>query len=142
MNIHHLRKTIEFAQFYAMPKMHKEPWATRPVVSGICSVMESLSKWLDIQLQQIVHLCPCYLKDSWHFLIDIKKLGRTMKVTCLRVDTCFLSQIKMPLGWLMKFGVRFRLFVPVFAQSIFLMNDHNVFADVYNRFHFYIHHYF
>ena len=49
------------------------------MVSGVCSVMEPLSKWLDVQLQRIVHLCPCYLKDSWHFLNDIKKLGKTMK---------------------------------------------------------------
>ena len=79
LNKQHLRNTIEFAYFYAMPKMHKNPWATRPVVSGICSVLEPLSKWLDVQLQRIVHLCPCYLKDSWHFLNDIKKLGKTMK---------------------------------------------------------------
>jgi len=79
MNIQHLQKTIEFAYFYALPKMHKEPWATRPIVSGVCSIMEPLSKCFDVQIQQIVHLCPGYLKDSWHFLNDIKKLGRTMK---------------------------------------------------------------
>ena len=78
-NRQHLKERISFAYFYAMPKMHKNPWATRPVVSGVSSVMEPLSKWLDVQLQRIVHLCPCYLKDSWHFLNDIKKLGRTMK---------------------------------------------------------------
>ena len=50
MNIQHLQKTIEFAYFYAMPKMHKKPWATRPVVSGICSVLDPLDRWLDIQL--------------------------------------------------------------------------------------------
>ena len=78
-NRQHLKERISFAYFYAMPKMHKNPWATRPVVSGVSSVMEPLSKWLYVQLQRIVHLCPCYLKDSWHFLNDIKKLGRTMK---------------------------------------------------------------
>ena len=62
-----------------MQKIHKKLWATRPVVSGSCSVLEPLSKWLNVQLQQIVHLCPCYLEDSWHFLNDTKKLGNTMK---------------------------------------------------------------
>ena len=58
MHIQHLQKTIEFAYFYTMPKIHQKLWATRPVVNGICLVMEPLSKWLDVQLQQIVHLCP------------------------------------------------------------------------------------
>jgi hypothetical protein len=61
--------------FYAMPKMHKNPPGLRPVVSGVSTIMESLSKWLDVQLQSVVHLCPCYLKDSWHFLNDIKDLN-------------------------------------------------------------------
>jgi hypothetical protein len=61
--------------FYAMPKMHKKPTGLRPVVSGVSTIMESLSKWLDVQLQSVVHLCPCYLKDSWHFLNDIKDLN-------------------------------------------------------------------
>ena len=62
-----------------MPKIHKKPWPTRLVDIGVCLVLEPLSKWLNVQLQQIVHLCPCYLEDSWHFLNDTKKLGNTMK---------------------------------------------------------------
>ena len=70
----HPKESLGIPYFYAMPKMHKKPWALRPVVSGVSSVMESLSKWLDVQLQSVVHLCPCYLKDSWHFLNDIRDL--------------------------------------------------------------------
>jgi hypothetical protein len=66
---------ITFPYFYAMPKMHKTPWASRPVASGVCSVMKELSIWLDVQLQSVVHLCPRYLKDSWHFLNDIRNLN-------------------------------------------------------------------
>lgn len=40
----------------------------RPAVSGKSSVLKPLSKWVGIQLQQVVNLCPAYLKDSWHFL--------------------------------------------------------------------------
>ena len=36
--------------------------------------MELLSKFLDVQLQRVVHLCPCYLKDSWQFLNDVQNL--------------------------------------------------------------------
>jgi hypothetical protein len=63
---------IGLPYFYILPKVHKDPWASRPVVSGVTSVMKCLSIWLDVQLQNVVHLCPCYLKDSWQFLNDIK----------------------------------------------------------------------
>ena len=63
---------IGLPYFYILPKVHKVPWSSRPVVSGVTSVMKCLSVWLDVQLQNVVHLCPCYLKDSWQFLNDIK----------------------------------------------------------------------
>jgi len=69
-----LKEDLQLPYFYILPKVHKTPWATRPVVSGVSSVLEPLSKWVDIQLQRVVHLCPAYLKDSWHFLNEIKDL--------------------------------------------------------------------
>jgi hypothetical protein len=69
-----------------MPKMHKDPWASRPVVSGVCSVMKALSIWLDVQLQSVVHLCPCYLKDSWHFLNDIRDLNNLKECKLITAD--------------------------------------------------------
>ena len=58
-----------------MPKVHKKPlWKRRPVVRSVTSIMRPLSIWLDAILQQVVHLCPFYLKDSWHLLNDLKKL--------------------------------------------------------------------
>ena len=65
---------LQLPYFYILPKVHKVPWATRPAVSGVPSVLEPLSKWVDIQLQQVIHLCPAYLKDSWHFLNIMKNL--------------------------------------------------------------------
>jgi hypothetical protein len=64
-------------QFYSMPKVHKdEPTLkTRPVISFIGSTMEIASKYLDYQLQRVVHLCPCYLRDSWQLLQELKDLG-------------------------------------------------------------------
>lgn len=73
----HPKENITFPYFYLLPKVHKVPlpdFKTRPVVSGVSSVMEPLSKFLDVQLQRVVHLCPCYLKDSWQFLNDIRNL--------------------------------------------------------------------
>lgn len=50
-NMQHLHERILFAYFYAMPKIQQDPWATRSAVSGVSSVMEPYSKWLDVQLQ-------------------------------------------------------------------------------------------
>ena len=38
--------------------------------------MGDLSKWVDTKLQQVVHLCPCYLKDSRSLLRKLKSLGK------------------------------------------------------------------
>jgi hypothetical protein len=66
---------------YILPKIHKTPWATRPVVSCIGSEGEVLSKWLDNQLQKVVHLCPSYIKDNWQLLDELKNLGPLQKGT-------------------------------------------------------------
>jgi hypothetical protein len=65
---------LQLPYFYLLPKIHKNPWKTRPVVSGVSSVNEPLSKWIDYHLQQVIHLCPAYLKDSWQLLRDLKNL--------------------------------------------------------------------
>jgi len=57
-------KTRRIPNFYITPKIHKTPWKTRPVVACVGSVNEVLSKWLDTQLQRVIHLCPSRLKDS------------------------------------------------------------------------------
>jgi hypothetical protein len=80
------KQNVTFPYLYAMPKMHKDPWASRPVVSGVCSVMKALSIWFDVQLQSVVHLCPCYLKDLWHFLNDIRNLKNLQGCKLITAD--------------------------------------------------------
>ena len=64
-------------QFYCTPKVHKKPdWKTRPIVSCVNSRMGDLSKWADVQLQKVVHLCPGYLKDSKSLIRRLKRLGK------------------------------------------------------------------
>lgn len=63
-------------QFYCTPKVHKTPWKTRPIVSCINSRLGDLSKWVDVQLQRVVHLCPGYLKDSRSLLQRLSRLGK------------------------------------------------------------------
>ena len=64
-------------QFYCTPKVHKKPkWKTRPIVSCVNSRMGDLSKWVDVQLQKLIHLCPGYLQNSQAFLTKLRRLGR------------------------------------------------------------------
>jgi hypothetical protein len=68
---------LQLPYFYALPKVHKTPWKTRPVVSGVSTVFEPLRQWIDTQLKRVIHLCPSYLKDGWqlvHALRDIQDL--------------------------------------------------------------------
>ncbi|MGL5935090.1 MAG: hypothetical protein ACRCZI_05660, partial [Cetobacterium sp.] len=71
-------------QFYCTPKVHKKPnWKTRPIVSCINSRMGDLSKWVDVQLQKVVHLCPGYLQDSHSLLTKFHNLGKLPKTAML-----------------------------------------------------------
>jgi hypothetical protein len=82
-----LKEKIQLPYFYILPKVHKKPqWKTRPVVSGVSSVLEPLSKWVDVQLKKVVHLCPAYLKDSWHFLNVVKELKNLKGTKILTAD--------------------------------------------------------
>jgi hypothetical protein len=63
------------SQFYGMPKVHKNPTKLRPVISKAGNELEVLSKWLDTQLQRVVHLCPGYLRDNWELLRLLKSIG-------------------------------------------------------------------
>jgi hypothetical protein len=44
------------------------------VVSGVSTINKPLSKWIDIQLQQVIRLCPAYPKDSWQLLRELHEL--------------------------------------------------------------------
>ena len=68
-------ETRRIPQFYCTPKVHKKPhWKTRPIVSCVNSRMGDLSKWVDVQLQKVLHLCPTHLKDSRTFLQRLHNL--------------------------------------------------------------------
>jgi hypothetical protein len=69
------KEGLQFQYFYIIPKIHKVPWKTRPVVSEVSSIQETLSVWIDVQLQKVLYLCTAYLKDSWHFLDRLKTRG-------------------------------------------------------------------
>ena len=50
--------------FYLTIKAHKEPWATRPIVSCSGSLLYSIGVWVDLHLQKIATIQPSYIKSS------------------------------------------------------------------------------
>jgi hypothetical protein len=56
--------TTRFPLFYCIPKLHKTPVATRPIVASHSFVTTNASRWLDIQLQPFVARIPTVLRDS------------------------------------------------------------------------------
>jgi len=59
--------------FYTMPKIHKNPYTTHPVVSCINSFNAIFSTWLDFQMKCLLPFIPSYLKNSSMLINDIKK---------------------------------------------------------------------
>jgi hypothetical protein len=56
-------------------KVHKSPWATRPIVCCAGTALNSVSRWVDFWLQQIKNLIPTYIKNSTELINSIQELG-------------------------------------------------------------------
>ena len=69
-------KTPRIPNFYMLPKIHKPNNAGRPIVSGIGSITEKISAYVDQEIRHLVPTIPSYLKDTSH-LIQIL-LGKTL----------------------------------------------------------------
>jgi hypothetical protein len=70
LNQKHFRNPM----FYAIPKVHKKPLKTRPVVSCVNSYNAVYSKWLDYKLSALLPFTPSYLKNSTDLLNLLKTL--------------------------------------------------------------------
>ena len=66
-----------YAYFYALVKVHKRPWQTRPIVSVSGSLLYGLGKWLDQQLQPFIKSLPTYLSSSTILKQDLDKMRGT-----------------------------------------------------------------
>ncbi|CAN7976819.1 unnamed protein product, partial [Ixodes persulcatus] len=61
-------------RFYTLPKIHKENNPGRPIVSGIGTVTERISSFIDTMIKEIPPTFPSFLRDTNHFIRDISQL--------------------------------------------------------------------
>lgn len=64
----------KFPHFYIVAKIHKTPWATRPIVSTCGTHVEGIGRWVDRQLQAIVRHLPHVAKSSFDVLQTLQQL--------------------------------------------------------------------
>ena len=71
-----LVKDPKFARFYILPKIYKRLHDVpgRPVISNCGFYTENISSFLDHHLQPLVQRVKSYIKDTNHFLNQMKRL--------------------------------------------------------------------
>jgi hypothetical protein len=104
-----LDKVYNVPEFYIIPKLHKNPYKSRPIVPSHSWITSAASKWLDEFLKPIVYGYDWCLKDTAKLLNDLENTtfsGRPVFVTadvesmytnidqgeCLRKFQAFFSQ--------------------------------------------------
>lgn len=76
-----INKTPTTPILYALPKIHKSPLDPpfRPIVSGIGSLTEKISRFVDYHIYSIVQTLPSYLKDTTDFLTKLQHLQHLLE---------------------------------------------------------------
>jgi hypothetical protein len=75
-----------FSYFYLLPKIHKTPWKTRPIISACGSITHGIARWVDQQLQPIAKRLPHYLSSSFDLKQKLSKLS--LDWSRVRLFTC------------------------------------------------------
>ncbi|CAN7997262.1 unnamed protein product, partial [Ixodes hexagonus] len=61
-------------RFYMLPKIHKQNNPGRPIISGIGTVTENISSFIDLLIKDIPPKFASYVKDTNHFLREISSV--------------------------------------------------------------------
>ena len=73
-------------QLYFLKKIHKNPTAVRPIVSGCGGPTEKSSQCIDLQLQPFVRKVKSYIKDRGHMIRLIEELTLPSNCTLATID--------------------------------------------------------
>ena len=131
--------------FYILFKIHKQPWATRPVVSCCGSLLAAVSTWIDIWLQNIKHLVPGYFKDSDSLMFFLKNIENlhpwaklfTCDATAMYTNIDIAHLLKVITGWLDVHRTHLPLGFPtatiLAALELVMKNNIFQFGDTYWR---------
>ena len=67
-------------QLYFLKKIHKNPIAVRPIVSGCSGPTEKILQLIDMQLQPFVPKIKSYIKDTGDFIKLVESSNNTLAV--------------------------------------------------------------
>jgi hypothetical protein len=70
-----LKVKDKYAYFYLVAKIHKNPWATRPIVSISGSITHGLGRWLDKELQPICRKLQSFISSSFDLKTELASLS-------------------------------------------------------------------
>jgi len=62
--------------FYITAKIHKTPWSSRPIVSTPGSLLFGVARWLDVELQKIVHDIDYVTTSSYEHRLELERLPK------------------------------------------------------------------
>ena len=68
------RDTNKLPRFRMICKIHKQPWATRPIVCCSGTLLNDVSRWLDFWLQKLTIHVKSYIKDSQQVLLELSTI--------------------------------------------------------------------
>jgi hypothetical protein len=70
-----IQRPTRDAQTYGLPKLHKDPIVDIPIISGINSIVEGISKIADYYMKKIIPHTPTHLRDSQSLVNTIHSIG-------------------------------------------------------------------
>jgi hypothetical protein len=81
------------SEFYLIIKIHKTPWATRPIVSQCGSITYGIGPWVDKQLQPFARRLPTYLKSSRDLLgkLSSRRLSRHTRLFTMDATSMYTN---------------------------------------------------
>ena len=86
-------KKVRTQQLYFLTKIHKDPVAYRPIVSGSSGPTEAISKFIDYVLKPIVERQTSYVPDSGSFIrhMETRCFPRKAKLVTIDVSSLYTN---------------------------------------------------